>query len=88
MLIEPQDQQAQAGDTVVFTAGADGVGPLSFRWRRNDRALKGQTNATLILTNLQASDEGKYSIVVSHQLPWGRVGIGSSNAVLTVIQKP
>ncbi|MDB6030893.1 MAG: hypothetical protein JWM16_1231, partial [Verrucomicrobiales bacterium] len=44
----------------------------------------GQTAPTLTLSNVQAADAGQYSVVVTHNLPWGKAGVLSSNAVLTV----
>jgi hypothetical protein len=82
ILIQPQSQQAQPGQTVVFSVTAEGIGPLDYRWRRNSRSMPGETNAMLVLPNFQATDAGNYSVTVSHQLPWGRFGTISSNAVL------
>ena len=38
----------------------------SFRWRLNDRDVAGATNSILNLTNVQASQAGTYSLVVSN----------------------
>jgi hypothetical protein len=37
-----------------------------------------------MLNNIQPVDAGKYSVNVTHQLPWGRFSSRSSNAVLTI----
>jgi len=51
----------------------------------NDAALDPDGDgATLMLNNVQPADAGKHSVNVSHQLPWGRFGTRSSNAVLTI----
>jgi hypothetical protein len=80
----PQDQSANPGAAVTFTVDAQSLWPLSYRWRKNGRALPGQTNSSLTLSNVQAGDAGQYSVTVSHYLPGGRYAINSSNAVLTV----
>jgi enediyne biosynthesis protein E4 len=42
--------------------------PLSFAWRRNGSVLPGQTNGTLVLTNVQVGDAGDYSVAVSDSI--------------------
>jgi hypothetical protein len=88
ILLQPQSQTARVGESVLFNVSAEGVGPLTHRWRWNNRLLAGQTNATLFLTNLQTTHSGRYAVSVSHQLPWGWFGVLSSNAVLLVEQGP
>ena len=51
---------------------------------QKDQALLEQTNATLVLTHVQPADAGSYSVAVAHLLPWGELGVTSSNAVLRV----
>jgi hypothetical protein len=52
---------------------------LSYQWRFDGANIAGATNATLTLTNLQGSDSGSYSVIVTS--PGGSVT--SSNAILT-----
>jgi hypothetical protein len=84
LLSEPSSQTAQPGDTVTFTAAGEGLAPLGYRWRHNGHFIVGQTNATLVLNNVQNVDGGKYSVSVFHHLPWGYWSRASSNAVLTI----
>jgi len=84
IVTQPGGQTAQIGDRVVLSVAAEGIGPLSYRWRRNGHFIPGQTNSTLILDNVHPPDAGNYSVTVSHELPWRRINIGSSNAVVTV----
>jgi len=84
ILMQPQAQTARLGQSVVFNVSAEGMGPLTHRWRWNNRLLAGQTSATLTLTNLQTTNSGRYAVSVSHELPWGWFGVVSSNALLTV----
>jgi hypothetical protein len=89
ILAQPQSQSARPGDTVAFSVTAEGIGPLSYRWRRNNRFIGGQTNSTWVLTNVQYTDAAtNYSVVVTHELPWGRYGIASSKASLAVEGSP
>jgi hypothetical protein len=84
ILMQPAHRSALTGQSVTFSVAAEGVGDLSYAWRRNGIRLQGQTNLTLTITGVQTEDAGSYSAVVRHQLPWGRFGVFSSNAVLSV----
>jgi hypothetical protein len=88
ILMQPQAQTVRPGESVLFNVTAEGVEPLTHRWRWNNRLLAGQTNATLILTNLQSTNSGRYAVSVSHELPWGWFGVISSNALLRVEEGP
>jgi hypothetical protein len=81
---QPLSHDVSAGSTVAFSVAAEGIGTLGYRWYFNNHFIAGETNATLTLNNVQAADAGRYSVMVSHELPWGRVGMMSSNAVLNV----
>ena len=72
------------GNSVVFSSTTLGVGPFTYSWRRDGVVLSGQTNATLGLVNLRASDAGNYEVSV------GYVGgaITAGPAVLTVVVPP
>ena len=61
---------------------AIGQGPLSYQWRFNGMDLAGATRSTLILTNVQLSQAGWYSVVLTNV--YGSVT--SSPAQLTLIQ--
>jgi hypothetical protein len=70
----PQNQTETPGATATFSAVADGLPPFQYQWYLNGtNALSSAsnptaTNATLVLTNLQFSQGGAYSIVVSNSL--------------------
>ena len=82
---QPNAQTVLEADPVSFSVTAEGVGTLSYRWRHNARLLTGQTNATLVISNVQPSDAGNYSVSVTHWFPWGSATAVSSNATLTVV---
>jgi hypothetical protein len=52
-----------AGATVSTTGNA-----RAYQWYRNGQVISGQTRATLTLTNVQTSDSGSYSVVVSNSV--------------------
>lgn len=55
------------GADTVFAPYVTGSVPMSFQWRLNGTNVPGATNATLSLNNLQWSDEGTYTLIVSNQ---------------------
>jgi pectate lyase len=63
----PQDQTALVGQDAIFNVLASGTAPLSYRWYYNTNSLlTNAINSTLTLTNVQLSDSGGYSVVVSN----------------------
>jgi hypothetical protein len=81
---QPANQLAMPGCTVTFKAAVAGTGPLSFQWQKEGLALEGQTGTVLVLTNVQTSDFGNYTLSVTNA--YGSAT--SSNAVLAVDHAP
>ena len=77
---QPASQAVSVGDTVAFSVTAAGGSPLSYQWQWNGAGLAGQTASSLTLNDVQLTNAGSYSVVVTN--PAGSVI--SSNAVLTV----
>jgi hypothetical protein len=63
---QPQPQLVYPGCSAFFSVSASGTPPLFYRWLKNSTNLVGQTNAVLSLPNVQQSDFGSYSVVVSN----------------------
>jgi Concanavalin A-like lectin/glucanases superfamily/Immunoglobulin domain len=84
ILVQPQGQTVNAGDTATFSVLAEGLPPLYYQWFFNSNLLTGATSPTLTLTNTRPDQGGLYSVVVSN--PSG-VAV-SSNALLHVNQIP
>ncbi|MGC3959829.1 MAG: immunoglobulin domain-containing protein [Verrucomicrobiota bacterium] len=78
---QPQDTLVIAGGTAQFDVVATGIPTPSYQWYFNDDQLAGQTNATLILSNVLPDKDGTYSVRVFN--PSG--SILSSNANLSVV---
>jgi len=63
-------------------------GPVRYQWRSNSNDLVGATNALLALTNIQVSDAGVYTVVVSDATgaiqsnPW-TVGVDATFTKIT-----
>jgi hypothetical protein len=72
-----------AGGLGVFQAIVVGYPAPTLSWTRNGDPLAGQTNATLILTNLALTDAGEYLLTASNAS-----GVAASQATLVVRLKP
>jgi pectate lyase/pectin methylesterase-like acyl-CoA thioesterase len=69
IVTQPVSQAVLAGSTVSFTVAASGTPPLAYQWQKNGMPVAGPTGAgaeTLALSNIQLSDAGIYSVVVSN----------------------
>jgi hypothetical protein len=64
----PQSQTNTIGGSVSFAVTATGTAPLQFQWRKNGTALVGQINPALSITNVIASDQGDYSVVIGNRV--------------------
>lgn len=83
LLATLENQSVVAGGTTRFTVLANGNGPFGYRWSFNGAPLTGETNATLVLANVQRSQAGEYAVEVSNAS-----GMVMSQAVLTVDEPP
>jgi alpha-tubulin suppressor-like RCC1 family protein len=84
LVTQPVDQSVYVGASINFSVQADGPAPLTYQWRLNGTNIIGATTSTLNLQNVQATQAGFYSVLISN--PGGSVL--SSNAVLLVIAPP
>ncbi|HWD17897.1 MAG TPA: immunoglobulin domain-containing protein [Verrucomicrobiae bacterium] len=82
--LQPQNQAAILGQNTVFSAAADGSGTFSYQWNHNGTPVLNATNASLVLSNVQASLAGDYSVRVANS--YG--AITSAVASLTVLLPP
>jgi hypothetical protein len=80
----PQSQTVNAGSSVVFSVRAAGSGPFAYQWRKNGTAIANANGNTLILSNVQVSDAGQYTVVVAS----GPETVTSAPATLTVSAAP
>ncbi len=62
----PTNQVADVGGSVVFSVAATGTTPLHYLWRFNDANLAGKTSTSLVLANVQLTNAGNYSVVVTN----------------------
>lgn len=71
------------GANVSFSVTAGGTAPLFYQWVFNGLPLAGQTNPTLNLNNIQVTNAGPYTIIVSNA-----VGAVTNSATLTIPEPP
>jgi hypothetical protein len=58
ILVQPADQTIPANAPVTFSVSVGGTPPFSFQWNFNGTDLPGQTDITLVITNVQPPDGG------------------------------
>ena len=74
IVTQPSNQVLVVGGSAVFSVTAAGTAPLGYQWYKdafkltNSATVNGATNAGLALSNLQLTDIGNYSVVVSNNL--------------------
>ncbi len=69
IVTQPQDQTVPQGDTAAFSVVATGTDPLTYRWYFNGSPVSGGASAVLVITNVQSSKTGSYTVRVSN--PYG-----------------
>jgi Concanavalin A-like lectin/glucanases superfamily/Immunoglobulin I-set domain/Immunoglobulin domain/Domain of unknown function (DUF2341) len=81
----PADQiTTNQGANVKFTVTASGTAPLSYQWSDNNGSpIASGTTSALTLNNVQQSQQGNYTVVVSN--PYGST---TTNVNLTVVLGP
>jgi len=81
---QPQSQFVDAGSTVSFSVTATGLAPIYYQWQSNAVNIAGATGSKYMRSNVQISDAGLYSVIVSNQVG----SVASSNAVLSINGPP
>jgi hypothetical protein len=77
---QPQSQTVTAGEAASFAVSVTGTAPFSYQWRKNGANIAGATAATLVLTNVQSSQAGTYTVLVANSAG----SVTSAGATLTV----
>ncbi len=60
----PTNKVVALSANAEFDVVAQGTPPLTYQWFRNGSVIPGATNATLIVTNAQVADTGRYAVSV------------------------
>jgi hypothetical protein len=78
---QPTNETVVLGQTATFTVViSPPVGTL-YQWSFNGSAISGATNSSLVLTNVQSSQAGTYSVFITNTLG----SLVSTNALLSVV---
>jgi PKD repeat protein len=80
IVTQPQDQTVGLGSNATFTVVATGTPPLTYQWRFNGTNISGAATSAYTKSNVQLSDAGPYSVVVSNPV----TSVTSSNANLSL----
>ena len=77
---QPVSQTAPVGTTITLSARANGTGPLTYQWYKNDVAIAGATATNYVIANAQVANNGSYRLVAQN------IGgaVSSSTATLTL----
>jgi uncharacterized repeat protein (TIGR01451 family) len=78
----PLSQSAVSGANVTFEVMATGALPLAFQWQRNGTALATGTNASLVLANINHTDGGVYTAVITNSF-----GVVTSSPAILVVDE-
>jgi hypothetical protein len=82
---QPSSQTSNLGSNVTFTVSATACTALSYQWYFNtNSALANQTNSTLTIASVAATNAGSYSVLITSA--GGQTN--SQAAVLTVVGQP
>jgi RHS repeat-associated protein len=85
IITQPTNQTVALGDNAAFSILASGCPSVTYQWYFNTNTLlTGKTGTSLILPNVQMTNAGHYSVVVSDYSG----SVTSSQAVLTVVIAP
>jgi hypothetical protein len=84
ILAQPVSSTNELGSSLALSVAAYGSSTLRYQWRFEGDAILGATNALLSLDNLQLTNAGAYSVVVSNTLG----SVTSSNAFVSVVALP
>ena len=76
---QPEDINAQLGDNISFSVSATGS-DFNYQWMKDDAIIVDEENNSLEISNVQASDAGDYTVVVSNSCS----NITSETALLSI----
>jgi hypothetical protein len=78
---QPLSRTNVRGTTATFSVAASGTVPFSYQWNLNGAAKPGATASDLTISNVQPSDAGNYTVLVTNSAG----AITSGIAILTVL---
>ena len=79
--LPPQNQTVLAGQGAAFSVSATGTPPLNYQWLFNGTNISGATTNPFSVSNVQTTNSGNYSVVVTNFSG----SVTSSAASLTIV---
>ncbi len=65
---QPLGTAVYASNSVEFTVDASGSGPIYYQWELNGTNIAGATTSVLNITNVQSTNAGTYTVVISNSI--------------------
>ncbi|MDB6110643.1 MAG: Immunoglobulin I-set domain protein [Pedosphaera sp.] len=81
---QPVGRMANQGANTTFSVTTGGTAPLAYLWRFNNSPIAAATSSSYTRTNLQPSDVGSYSVVITNAA--GSVTSSSAGLVITQLK--
>lgn len=66
ILVQPQGGRFGLGETATLSVSANGTPPLTYQWQHEGTNLVGETSQTLVLSGLDAGDNGTYRVIIKN----------------------
>lgn len=63
---QPEDVLASTGTVALLSVNADSAVPVAFQWRKDGLDIGGETNASLLLTNLATASSGGFDVILTN----------------------
>lgn len=64
---QPTNQLGHVGGSVTFTGAVAGTLPFYYQWQKNSLPIPGANQPSLTITNVQQTDAGAYTLVVTNR---------------------
>lgn len=64
--LQPESQNVDEGENVVFSVAATGTEPLTYQWYKDDVAINGAVSSSYTLQSAVLVDSGNYFVTVSN----------------------
>jgi hypothetical protein len=68
ILIQPESAMAKKGEEASFNVEAASIPEPNYQWFKNGKVITGATNEVLHFKNVNASEEGNYSVIIKNRL--------------------
>lgn len=83
--LDPESGAVASGSPATFSVTADGTGPFTYQWRKNDVDIPGATNSVYEILNTTQADDGSYSVLVGNAVTTGNQRVSSNTLSLDVV---